>query len=319
MSWADVWRVVTETFHYRLFSLGSANISLSALLQVVLFLAIAYALSRGLRGVLKRLQRSQRATGALYTLDRLTHYVVIIIGFFIGLSSIGIDFTAFAVVAGALGIGVGLGLQQLVANFFSGIVLLLDRSFTVGDFVELSNGLRGEVKRINIRTTLLTTTDGVDIVVPNSEFVNGQVINWTLNDESSRFHVPFGVAYGSDKNLVREAGLEAARTVPEGLLDPDKSSAVWFVGFGDSSLNFELVVWVHAGAVRRPASTVAQLLWELHSALIGKGIEIPFPQRDLHLRSFFGRKDDDALAWIAGGLETWERTRAPATAGAAQR
>ena len=158
------------------------------------------------------------------------------------MSSIGVDFTAFAVVAGALGIGVGLGLQQLVANFFAGIVLLLDRSFTLGDFVELSSGLRGEVKRINIRSTLLTTTDGVDIIVPNSEFVTGQVINWTLNEESSRFHIPFGVAYGSDKELVRRAGLEAAAALPSELRDPDNAPAVWFVGFGDSSLDFELVV-----------------------------------------------------------------------------
>jgi potassium efflux system protein len=302
MSWTDVWQSVVEVFHFRLFSLGSASISIGSMLQVALFVAAAYGLSRALRGVMKRLQKTQRATGAMYTLDRLAHYLVVIFGFFFGLSSIGVDFTAFAVVAGALGIGIGLGLQQLVANFFAGIVLLLDRSFTPGDFVELSSGLRGEVKRINIRSTLLTTTDGVDIIVPNSEFVNGQVINWTLNEESSRFHIPFGVAYGSDKEIVRRAGLEAVQAVPAELIDSTKPPAVWFVGFGDSSLNFELVVWVQATAVRRPAGTTAALLWEIHSALEHNGIEVPFPQRDLHLRSFFGRKDDDAFEWIAGEL-----------------
>ena len=226
MSWTELWQRVAEAFGYRLFSLGSASISIGALLQVALFVVVAYWLSRVLRGVMRRLQKPQRASGAMYTLDRLAHYVVVIFGFFFGLSSIGVDFTAFAVVAGALGIGVGLGLQQLVSNFFAGIVLLLDRSFTLGDFVELSSGLKGEVKRINIRSTLLTTTDGVDIIVPNSEFVNGQVINWTLNDESSRFHIPFGVAYGSDKELVKQAGLEAAAAVPGELLDRERPPAV---------------------------------------------------------------------------------------------
>jgi potassium-dependent mechanosensitive channel len=302
MSWTELWQRVADAFGYRLFSLGSASVSIGAMLQVALFVIVAYWLSRVLRGVMRRLQKTQRASGAMYTLDRLAHYVVIILGFFFGLSSIGVDFTAFAVVAGALGIGIGLGLQQLVANFFAGIVLLLDRSFTLGDFVELSSGLRGEVKRINIRSTLLTTTDGVDIIVPNSEFVNGQVINWTLNDESSRFHIPFGVAYGSDKERVRQAGLEAAAAAPDDLLDAQRPPAVWFVGFGDSSLDFELVVWVRASGVRKPASTRALLLWEIHSALAHHGIEVPFPQRDLHLRSFFGRKDDDAFAWVADEL-----------------
>ncbi len=312
MSWTDVWQGVVEAFGYRLFSLGSATISIGAMLQVALFVLVAYWLSRALRGVLKRLQKAQRASGAMYTLDRLAHYLVVILGFFFGLSSIGVDFTAFAVVAGALGIGIGLGLQQLVANFFAGIVLLLDRSFTLGDFVELSSGLRGEVKRINIRSTLITTTDGVDIIVPNSEFVNGQVINWTLNDESSRFHIPFGVAYGSDKELVRQAGLEAAEAAPS-LLDPGKTPAVWFVGFGDSSLDFELVVWVQASAVRKPASTKALLLWEIHSALAKHDIEVPFPQRDLHLRSLFGHKDDEAVAWFADEISA--RRAAGSTAG----
>ena len=302
MSWTEVWQRVSEIFGFRLFSLGSADISVGAMLQVALFVVAAYWLSRALRGVLRRLQKTERSTGALYTLDRLAHYVVVSVGFFIGLSSIGVDFTAFAVVAGALGIGVGLGLQQLVANFFAGIVLLLDRSFTLGDFVELSSGLRGEVKRINIRSTLITTTDGVDIIVPNSEFVGGQVINWTLNEESSRFHIPFGVAYGSDKELVKAAGLEAAAAMPSGMLDPDRAPAVWFVGFGDSSLDFELVAWVQASAVRKPASTKALLLWEIHSALARHHIEVPFPQRDLHVRSFFGRKDEEAFAWVSDEL-----------------
>jgi small-conductance mechanosensitive channel len=225
----------------------------------------------------------------LYALERLLHYLLITLGIIIGVASIGVDFTNLALIAGALGVGIGFGLQAIVNNFVSGLILLFERSLRVGDFVELDSGVTGEVKEINVRSTLITTTDNVDVLVPNSEFIGGKMINWTLTDAVRRIHVPFGVAYGSDKDLVRKAALEAAAKVPWSLKNPrkDRAAQVWLVSFGDSSLDFELVVWVNPEAVKRPQVVQAAFLWEIESALRDYRIEIPFPQRDLHLRSGF--------------------------------
>jgi len=151
-----------------------------------------------------------------------------------------------------------------------------------------------------MRSTLITTNDNVDILVPNSEFMNGQVTNWTLRDTQRRIHIPFGVAYGTDKDLVKKAVLEAASEVKWTLSDTtQRSPQVWFVQFGDSSLNFELVVWLIPDAVKKPGSVQADYLWEIDTKLRKFGIEVPFPQRDLHLRSVFGKKSEDELGLLS--------------------
>jgi len=177
----------------------------------------------------------------------------------------------------------------------SGLIILFDRTLKVGDFVELASGVHGTVRDIYIRATRITTNDNIDIVVPNSEFVSGRVVNWTLREVSRRLKVPFGVAYGSDKELVKKAALEAAAEVPFTLtLEGDRKPQVWLTGFGDSSLNFALVVWLTAEATKRPGAVTASYNWALESALGRHGIEIPFPQRDLHVRSWFGSTDKHA-------------------------
>jgi len=187
-----------------------------------------------------------------------------------------------------------------VNNFVAGLILLFEKSLKVDDFVELASGVVGRVREINFRSTRITTNDNIDILVPNSEFVNGRLTNWTLDEEYRRIHIPFGVAYGSNKDLVCKAGIEAAAAVPHTLTDvPEHEPQVWFVGFGDSSLNFELVVWLTPSAVRRPAAVMADYLWELHSALERHAIEVPFPQRDVHLKSFFGARDEQARELFA--------------------
>jgi small-conductance mechanosensitive channel len=143
----------------------------------------------------------------------------------------------------------------------------------------------GRVSEFGIRYTRITTNDSVDIIVPNAEFVNGRVTNWTFNNTLRRIHVPFGVAYGSDKELVHKAGLAAAASVSGTIQDSDHPTEVWLVGFGDNSLNFELVVWVGADLIMSPARTLALYLWKLESELRIRNLEIPFPQRDLNIRS----------------------------------
>ena len=143
----------------------------------------------------------------------------------------------------------------------------------------------GRVNEINMRYTRITTNDQVDIIVPNSEFINGRVINWTLGNLNRRMHIPFGVAYGTDKELVRQCALNAAHTIKYTIEDSQKKTDVWLINFGDNSLDFELVVWVGPEGVRAPAHVHAQYLWEIETELAKAGIEIPFPQRDLHVRS----------------------------------
>lgn len=142
----------------------------------------------------------------------------------------------------------------------------------------------GRVSEINMRYTRITTNDAVDIIVPNSEFINGRVVNWTFGEMLRRMHIPFGVAYGTEKEAVREAALKAAKSVSFTMEDASHLTDVWLISLGDSSLNFELIVWVGLDGVRTPALVHAKYLWAIESALREANIEIPFPQRDLHLR-----------------------------------
>ena len=207
-----------------------------------------------------------------------------VVALVIALTSIGINLAAFAVLSGAIGVGIGFGLQSIFSNFISGIIILFEKSIKVGDFIELQSGTTGTVKEINIRATLVTTNDDVDILVPNEEFIKAQVINWTLRDARRRQRIGFGVGYGSDKEVVKKAGLEAAQQVEWTDNAKGREPEIWLVEYGDSSLNFELVVWLVAEAVKRPGSVKAAYYWALHSALEKYDIEIPFPQRDLNIR-----------------------------------
>ena len=301
----DVLRTGSDFLSRPLFKLGSAPISTSSLIKLAAFLLVAFWASKVARLALKRvLARRHLAQATLYALDRLLNYTILTIGTLIGLSAVGIDFTTFAVLAGALGVGIGFGLQPLVANFVSGIILLLDRSIKIADFIELESGLTGQVKIISMRATTITTNDNVDILIPNSEFVTGRVVNWTLYEEGMRLHIPFGVAYGSDKEMVKNAALEAAESVPkEFAYHAGRKPAVWFVEFGESSLNFELLVWLGPQNVRRPSAVKAAYLWEIHSALERHGAEVSFPQRDLHLKSLLGMTADEARAFLTQRAE----------------
>lgn len=299
------WESLKGLLTVSLFEINETPVTALGLLRVLMILVIAWWISKLLRSAIHRFSQRRVGVGksSFYTLGRLAHYVILLIGFIIGLSSIGIDFTKFALFASALGVGIGFGLQTLISNFVAGLIILFEKSLNVGDYVELESGVTGEVREINIRSTLITTNDNVDMLIPNSEFVGGRVINWTLREAYRRIRVPFGVAYGSDKGLVKKAVLEAAAEVKYTLTGHrGRGPQVWLVGFGDSALNFELVVWLTQDAVKRPGTVNAAYLWAIESALAKYGIEIPFPQRDLHLRSVFGRKDDD-------GLQTWSQLR----------
>jgi len=271
-----------------LFSVGETPVTGGDILRVLLIMVVAMLLSQGIRLAIRRVGHGESSgtQASLYTVSRLTHYVIIILAVVIALSSIGLDFGNIALVAGALSVGIGFGLQSIVNNFVSGLIILFEHSLRVGDYIELDTGLTGTVKSINVRSTLINTNDNIDIVVPNSEFVSTRLTNWTLGERILRVRIPFGVAYGSDKDLVKKAALEAAADVQYTLThmkgrEPD----VWLVDFGDSSLNFLLLVWVNRQGAKRPTRTRSSYLWALESKLSEYGIEIPFPQRDLHFRA----------------------------------
>ncbi|MEW5835520.1 MAG: mechanosensitive ion channel domain-containing protein [Pseudomonadota bacterium] len=291
-TWEDGVRQFNEWMNVKLLDMSGVKVTVGSLLAAVLVLALFLLLSSVTRRLLRRyVERHDNLNlSSAYTVERLTHYVLLLVGVLMALNASGIPIAKFTVFAGALGVGLGFGLQAIFNNFVSGLILLFDRSLKVGDFVELASGVHGNVREIRIRATLITTNDDIDILVPNSEFVTGRVVNWTLREAARRLKVPFGVAYGTDKELVKKAALEAAAAVPFTLAqDGPRAPQVWLSGFGDSSLDFQLVVWLDAEATRRTGSITAAYNWALHTALEKYGIEIPFPQRDLHVRSWARR------------------------------
>ncbi|MEO6364136.1 MAG: mechanosensitive ion channel domain-containing protein [Caldimonas sp.] len=269
-----------------LFTFGKTPINAGRLLGLVLLLFGAWWVTARIEGVIRRVA-SHRAKSAasIYAWARIIRYVVWIAATVFGLEYLGIDLTSFAIIGGAVGVGIGFGLQSIFSNFFSGIILLLEKTLKEGDFIDLPSGPRGHVREIGLRYTRITTNDEVDVIVPNSEFINGRVVNWTFRSAFRRIHVPFGVAYGSDKEAVKAAGLRAAAAVKHTVTDSRRQSDVWLIKMNDSSLNFELVVWVGAEAVAAPARVEADYRWKIHDELLAAGLEIPFPQRDLNIRS----------------------------------
>jgi len=284
---------------YRLIDLAGAEITLAGLLLAIVIVAVSFAVSRLAVRLIARIRMRMGAGGAaLYILEKFTGYGIAIIGVIFALSSMGLNLSSLAVFAGALGVGVGLGLQGVVKEFVSGIVLLFDNILNVGDYVELpgSPGVRGVVYEIGARATRIRTNDNLDIFVPNSRLIEERFINWTLKGQTRRIHIPFSVAYGADKAKVREVVLHAAKDVPFTLPDEGpRRTQVWMTSFGDSALNFELVVWPTLDAVKRPAAMQAAYTWAIDDALRSASIEIPYPQRDIRVRSVFEREGEEAF------------------------
>jgi len=224
--------------------------------------------------------RRQLQPGVRISITRLIHYGFVLVGFLLALVALGFEFREFAIIAGALGVGIGFGLQAIVNNFVSGLILLFERPIKVGDYIQLEEQW-GEIKRIGMRSTIVRTFDNSEIVVPNSDLVANQVTNWTRSDRKSRITLSVGVAYGSDVTLVMRTLLESVKDNPLVLKIPDPQ--VVFKGFGESSLDFRLLVWITDVDSRLRAQT--EILQEIDRRFRELGIEIPFPQRDLHLRT----------------------------------
>jgi small-conductance mechanosensitive channel len=258
---------------------GRAAITVASVLGAVFAVVAAWWISRAVRSVLNTrvypiytgLDR-----GAQAAVNTMLHYFLILLGLYFALFALRVPLGALTVVLGTLGLGIGLGLQPLFVNFISGLMILFERHVRVGDLIVV-NGELGEVTNISMRSTSIRTPDGVELVIPNSDFITKDVINWTLQEKSLRGHVKVGVAYGSDVQLVKRLLLDLTRRHPLVRVYPPPE--VWFTDFGDNSLNFEIVAWFDSAPSRWRFMT--EIRYEIVRVFSEQGIEIPFPQRTL--------------------------------------
>ena len=273
---------VLDMLRKKLVSLGDVTITPAVLITVVLILLGAFWVSRLLRGMLRRnvFRRTHLTIGTQETLARILHYIIMLLGVFVAIQQIGVNITTLAAIGAVLMVGIGLGLQNITSNFISAIILLFERPVQVGDFVEVG-GVQGRIRSIKTRSSVVETLDNVSIIVPNSNFITENVTNWSYRDSKVRIHVPVGVSYGSDVDLVAETLLRVARSHLEVLLNPEP--AIQFLEFGDSSLNFDLLVWVNDAS--RQYIIRSDLNFAVVKAFREQDITIPFPQRDLHIQS----------------------------------
>jgi len=277
MSWLEY---VQRILDFQLFQLGGNPITVLHMTMFFVALIATNILARSVRRILTRYLLADVEPAPRYVIVRFTQYLVWLVGIAVAVELLNVDLTALTVVAGALGIGIGFGLQNVVNNLVSGVVLLLEQPVRFRDRVSVEN-VEGQVEHINFRSTTILTNDNITIIVPNSQLINETVINWSLGDPRIRVHVPVGVAYGSDIDLVTETLLAVARAEQDVLSQPEPE--VRFIEFGDSSLNFELLVWSDEPPnYHRLRST---LNYAIDAAFRDKGVEIPFPQRDLHLKT----------------------------------
>jgi potassium efflux system protein len=259
---------------------GAVHVSLGDILAFGVVVWVTFQLSGAVRALLEEdvFARVSLGRGVALALSSLVHYAILLVGFLVGLGALGIDLTRITILAGALGVGVGFGLQNVVNNFVSGLILLFERPIQVGDSVQLGT-LTGEVKRIGIRSSTVRTFEGAEVIVPNASLVSDQVTNWTLSDRMRRIDLDIGIAYGTDPQRVIDLLSEVARSNP-GVL-PEPAPVVLFLGFGDSALNFQIRAWT--ARFEEWVRTRSDLGLAVQAALKAEGIDIPFPQREVRI------------------------------------
>ncbi len=273
---------------------ASSNITLGGVLGLFAILLVGYAISSALRFVVREelLKRLHLKRGVPELISTTLHYLLLFLVFLFAVNAGGIALNKFTVLTGALGVGVGFGLQNIINNFVSGLILQFERPIRIGDVVDLGAGVSGPVTRIGIRSSTVQTWQGAEVIIPNATFISGNVTNWTLSESRRRLDLPVGVAYGSDPRLVKELLERPAIQHPDVLTSPGPEA--FFMGFGDSALNFELRFWVMQES--NTARVMSEVALEAMRLLAEADIDIPFPQRDLRLRSV----DAEAAAALSG-------------------
>src|SRR3989441_197983 len=282
MKVSDVIRFVEYFMNFKLFEINKTAITLSSVLMFLVVIAVFAVTSRLLQRVLRVqiFSRLRIDEGIQYTLIRISHYAIMIIGAVVAFQFIGIDLTGLAIIVGFLSVGIGFGLQNITSNFVAGLILLFERPIKVGDRVMVGDQ-EGDVVEIKMRSTTIRTLNNVAVIVPNSEFVSSKLENWSYGDQKVRLDVNVGVSYESDLETVIRSLMEVAAEHPEVLTNP--APDVLHSGFGDSAWNMRLRIWLEHP--RRHLEVQS----DINSAIVRKfqpnGVEIPVPQRDMHVRS----------------------------------
>jgi small-conductance mechanosensitive channel len=269
--------VLTHSFEF-----GEISLSLGHVLVFVFAVLIAFWAAKTVRFLLQEevLGRMSLPRGVGNSVASLTYYVMLLLGVVVALSAAGFKVSQLAFVFGALGVGIGFGLQNVVNNFVSGLILMFERPIQPGDVIEIT-GTSGRVREIGMRATTIKTFEGADVVVPNGTLLSEKLTNWTLLDRNRRLDVNLGVAYGSDPPSIVKLLQEATRATPGVAKEP--APTVLFMGFGASSLDFAVRAWTYD--YDNWVGIRSELVTRMHAALTAAGVEIPFPQQDLHLRS----------------------------------
>jgi small-conductance mechanosensitive channel len=277
-------------WNFELFHLGDSPFTTKTFLLLILSLFLLFFISSKIRKVLvkKIFPRYDLDIGVSQSMATIVRYVLIIIGLIIIFQTTGIDLSAIGLLVGALGVGIGFGLQNITNNFISGLIILFERPIKVGDRIELDD-LAGNIIDISARATTIITNDNIVVIVPNSDFINSRVINWSHNNKQVRLNFPVGVSYNEDPVKIRKLLTEVAIANP-GILSSPKPY-ILFDGFGDSSLNFNVLVWT-SEFIDRPKILRSELYYEIFAKFKEHNVEIPFPQQDIHLKSGFEKIAD---------------------------
>ena len=272
--------------NYPLFSIDKKDISLINFFIFTILILVGLYIGKYYKKTIYSLKHKYDINNSTATLlANIGYYLILTIVFLSSLKSIGLNLSSLTVIAGALSVGIGFGLQNVVSNFVSGIILMFEKSIKIGDYIQLDEDTRGTVTDIRMRSLTIRTNDNIDLIVPNQNFIQNIVTNWTLNDKSRRFRIPFGVAYGTEVKKVEEVILKALKDLklPHYKIGAKKPQII-FTSLGDNSINFELFVWVKDELTLRPRYTTSEFLKMIYKALNDAGINIPFPQQDLYIK-----------------------------------
>lgn len=269
-------------FEIKIFTIGSSDFSIKTLFFLIISVFLLFYFSSKLNKFLvkKVFPRYNINIGVSQSIATIIRYLIIIIGLYIIIQSLGIDLSALGILVGALGVGIGFGLQNITNNFISGIIILFERPVKVGDRIQIEE-LTGNIVEISARATTIITNDNIAVIVPNSDFINSRVINWSHNNEQVRINLELGVSYNEDPIRIRNILLELIRKHEAVLLSPEPY--VRFDGFGESSLNFTLQFWT-SDYIKKPLILKSEIYYSIFKKFKEEKIEIPFPQRDVHIK-----------------------------------
>jgi len=264
------------------FSLGDTQVTLWTILYLIIVLWLLFYITSKLNNIIvyKILAKSKIDLGVRIAVGTILRYSILTVGLIILLQTVGINLSSITILLGALGVGIGFGLQNITNNFVSGLIILFERPIKVGDRIEVA-GVAGDVIKISMRATTIVTNDNISIIVPNSEFISSTVINWSHTDRKVRFNYPVGVSYKEDPEKVKKVLLEVAQDNQGVMKDPKPD--VLFTEYADSALMFNLRVWT-SEYIDRPGVLKSQLYFEIFKRFKENGIEIPYPQRDIHIK-----------------------------------